>query len=98
MYSKYHPQRVLEGQNLFHGYAEAAYNNTDDKKSTSGYVFLMGGGAVTWRSKKQTTIAPSSTEAEYVALCEAGHKACWLRNLLEELARRKPAKSNSHQR
>lgn len=84
-YSKYHPQRVLEGQNLFHGYADAAYNNTDDRKSTSGYVFQMGGGAVTWRSKKQSTIALSSTEAEYVALCEAGREACWLRNLLEEL-------------
>jgi hypothetical protein len=84
-YSKYSPQRILEGENMFHGYADAAYANTDNFKLTSGYVFLMGGGAVTWRSKKQTMIALSSTEAEYVALCEAGHKACWLRNLMEEL-------------
>jgi hypothetical protein len=84
-YAKYHPQQVLEGKNLFHGYADAAYANTNDYKSTSGYVFQMAGGMITWHSKKQTTIALSSTEAEYVALCEARHEACWLRNLLEEL-------------
>ena len=84
-YSKNHSKRVLDGENLFHGYADAAYANTDDYKSTSGYVFQMGGGAITWRSKKQTTIALSSTEAEYVALFEAGHEACWLRSLFEEL-------------
>lgn len=84
-YSKNHPKRVLDGENLFHGYADAAYANTDDYKSTSGYVFQMGGGAITWRSKKQTTIALSSTEAEYVALSEAGREACWLRSLFEEL-------------
>ena len=71
--------------NLFYGYADAAYANTDDYKSTSGYVFVAGGGAITWRAKKQTTIALSSTEAEYVALSEAGREICWLRNLYEEL-------------
>jgi hypothetical protein len=86
-YSKYHPMQVIEGRNLFHGYADAAYTNASDHKSTSGYVFQMGGGAVMWRSKKQNTIALSSTEAEYVALCKAGCEACWLRNLLEELGK-----------
>ena len=61
------------------------YANTDDYKSTSGYVFLVAGGAITWRSKKQTTIALSLTEAEYIALSEAGQEACWLRNLYEEI-------------
>ena len=74
-----------ENPNLFYGYADAAYANTDDYKSTSGYVFLVGGGAITWRSKKQTMISLSSTEAEYIALSEAGREACWLRNLYEEL-------------
>ena len=50
-----------------------------------GYVFLAAGGAITWKSKKQTMIALSSTEVEYVALSEAGHKAIWLRNLYREL-------------
>ena len=71
--------------NLFHGYADAAYANADDLKSTTGYVFLAAGGAITWKSKKQTVIALSSTEAEYVALSEAGREATWLRNLYNEL-------------
>ena len=54
-------------------------------KSTSGYVFILGGGAITWQSKKQTTVAMSLMEAEYVALYEASHKACWFRNLYEGL-------------
>jgi hypothetical protein len=71
--------------NIFHGFADAAYANNEDNRSTSGYIFLAAGGAITWRSKKQTTIALSSTEAEYVALSEAGREVCWLRNLLFEL-------------
>jgi hypothetical protein len=78
-------QQQLKNTNIFHGYADAAYANTDDLKSTSGYVFIVSGGAITWRSKKQTTIALSSTEAEYVALSEAGREACWLRSLYDEL-------------
>jgi hypothetical protein len=46
-----------ENTNLFHGYADTAYANMDDLKSTSSYVFIVGGGAITWRSKKQTTVA-----------------------------------------
>jgi len=50
-----------------------------------GYVFLAAGGAIIWQSKKQTVVTLSSTEAGYVALSESGCKACWLRNLSEEL-------------
>ena len=71
--------------NSFFGFADAAFANHDDHKSTSGYVFLASGGAITWKSKKQTTIALSSTDAKYVALSEAAREACWLRNLYEEL-------------
>ena len=71
--------------NNFYGFADAAFANHDDLKSTSGYVFLASGGAITWKSKKQTTIALSSTEAEYVALSEAAREACWLRNLYDEI-------------
>ncbi len=77
--------RAAKDTNTFHGFADAGYANCDDLKSTSGYVFLAAGGAITWRSKKQTVVALSSTEAEYVALSEAGREACWLRNLSEEL-------------
>ena len=78
-------QDGTEANNLFHGYADAAYVNADDLKSTTGYVFLAGEGAITWKSKKQTMIALSSTKAEYMALSEAGHEATWLRNLYGEL-------------
>jgi len=71
--------------NIFHGFADAAFANHDDHKSTSGYVFLAAGGAITWKSKKQTMIALSTTQAEYVALSEAACEACWLRNLFDEL-------------
>ncbi len=71
--------------NLFHGYADASLANVEGCKSTSGYVFLEGGGAITWLSKKQSVVALSSTEVEYVALSEAGREACWLRSLYEEL-------------
>ena len=45
----------------------------------------IGGGAISWNSKKQTTTALSSTEAEYTAISHATHQAIWLRNLLEGL-------------
>jgi ribosomal protein S12 methylthiotransferase accessory factor YcaO len=57
----------------------------DDYKSTSGYVFIAGEGAITWSSKKQISTASSSTHAEYVALSEASREACWLRNLYTKL-------------
>jgi len=68
--------RTPQGRNLFYSFANAAYANTDDYKSTAGQVFLAAGGAITWHSKKQTVIALSSTEAEYVTLSEAGREAC----------------------
>ena len=71
--------------NLFHGYSDASYASMDDSKLISGYVFISGGGAITWCSRKQSTIALSSTEVEYVAISEVGREACWLRNLYKEL-------------
>ena len=55
------------------GYADATFANQDDCKSTFGYVFIASGGAITWHSKKQNTVAQSSTEAEYIALTEVAH-------------------------
>jgi len=76
---------VSEKVDFFLGYADAAYANTDEGRSTTGYVFLAGEGAITWSSKKQISTALSSTQAEYVALSEAAREACWLRNLYTEL-------------
>ncbi|RVW52633.1 Retrovirus-related Pol polyprotein from transposon TNT 1-94 [Vitis vinifera] len=55
------------------------------RKSTSGAVFTLGGGAIIWRSVKQTCVADSTMEAEYVAACEAAKEAVWLREFLKEL-------------
>ncbi|GKB75981.1 zinc finger, CCHC-type containing protein [Tanacetum coccineum] len=56
--------------------------NTKDNSSTSGWVFLLGSGAISWASKKQTCITGSIIESEFVALATAGKEAEWLRNLL----------------
>jgi hypothetical protein len=69
----------------FLGYADAAYKNRDDNKSTTGYVFIAAAGAITWQSSRQSMTAESSTEAEYIALWEASKEASWLRNLYNEL-------------
>jgi hypothetical protein len=52
-----------------------------------GYVFLLYGAAVTWAARKQQSISTSTTEAEYVGLCNAAKEAVWLRNLLRDLGR-----------
>ncbi|GKB50994.1 hypothetical protein Tco_0901747 [Tanacetum coccineum] len=65
------------------GYTDARWiSNTKDNSSTSGWVFLLGGGAISWASKKQTCITGSTTEYEFVALAAAGKEAEWLRNLI----------------
>lgn len=56
------------------------------RKSTSGFIFMLNGGPVSgWGSKRQATVALSSTEAEYVGLTLAAKEATWLRLLLTEI-------------
>ena len=65
------------------GFCDADYAGcVDDRKSTSGYIFIMAGGAISWKSVKQTLIASSTMEAEYVACYEATIHAVWLRNFV----------------
>nr|GFA52326.1 retrotransposon protein, putative, Ty1-copia subclass [Tanacetum cinerariifolium] len=54
----------------------------DDTKSQTGYVFVINGGAVDWKSKKQTTIALHSAQPEYVATSEAAMEAVWIRKFV----------------
>ena len=56
-----------------------------DSKSTTGYLFQVGGAAITWQSKKQSCTALSTAEAGYVALARAAQEAVWLRQLNQEL-------------
>ena len=60
-------------------------SDSDSRKSTSGSVFTLGGGAVIWRSIKQSYIADSTMEAEYVAACKAAKEVVWLRQFLINL-------------
>ncbi|GJX75815.1 zinc finger, CCHC-type containing protein, partial [Tanacetum coccineum] len=58
------------------GYTDASWiSNTEENSSTSGWVFLLGGGAISWASKKQTCITGSTMESEFVALAAAGKEA-----------------------
>jgi len=67
-----------------------SYNDADwgddpnEHKSNSGYTFLLNGGAITWCSKKQTCVALSTMEAEYVAGSVAVQEGVWLRKFLQE--------------
>ncbi|KAH9792546.1 hypothetical protein KPL71_004166 [Citrus sinensis] len=68
------------------GYTDSDFmSDKDSRKSTSGYVFTLGSGAIGWRSVKQSCIADSTTEAEYVAASEAAKEAVWLRKFLQDL-------------
>jgi hypothetical protein len=75
----------LGGSTLF-GYADADWaSDVNNRKSTSGYMFKLAGAAVSWSSKKQTSVALSSTEAEYISGAHTAKEAVWLRQLLSEL-------------
>ncbi|PKU75288.1 Retrovirus-related Pol polyprotein from transposon TNT 1-94 [Dendrobium catenatum] len=67
------------------GYVDADWaSDTQDRKSISGYCNLLGDSLISWQVKKQTTIARSSTEAEYCALASEASEILWLRRLLED--------------
>ena len=67
-------------------YSDADWaGDLDNRRSTSGYLFQISGGAVTWKSKKQSCVALSTAEAEYMALANAAQEALWMRQLTTEL-------------
>ncbi|KAK6123667.1 hypothetical protein DH2020_042591 [Rehmannia glutinosa] len=68
------------------GYSDSDWaGSVDDRKSTSGYIFCLGSKVISWSSRKQKTVALSSSEAEYTAITDAACQAVWLRRLLEDL-------------
>ena len=65
------------------GFSDADYaGDVDDRHSTTGNLFLMSGGPISWLSKKQPIVTLSTAEAEYVALSTATTEAVWIRKLL----------------
>lgn len=79
---------MLRKPTSFHliAYTDADWGgNVDDRTSTSAYLIFFGGNPISWLSKKQRTIARSSTEAEYRFVITATQELMWLTNLLKEL-------------
>ena len=74
--------RVLD----IHGFVDADWaRDLDQRRSTSGYVFNLFGGVVSWMSKKQFVVALSTTEAEYMAATHASKEAVWLQRLCSSM-------------
>ena len=83
---KLEPKYSRHGNNQLIGYADSDWaTNQDNRRSTTGYVFTLGGAAISWSSKKQASVALSTTEAEYMALSAANQEALYLRALLRDL-------------
>ena len=70
---------------VLEGYCDADYGGGEDRKSISGLLFALCGGAIVWGSKKQTSTAVSSTESEYMALLLAAKESIWIQRFLSEL-------------
>ena len=77
------------GDTILTGYVDADLaGNVDIRRSTTGYVYTLGGTAVSWGSQLQKIVALSTTEAEYVAVTEASKEMVWLQSFLEELGKK----------
>mgnify|MGYP003702928687 CR=1 FL=1 len=73
---------------VLEGYSDTNWiSDIKDSKSTSGYVFTLGGAAVFWKSSKQTCISRSTMESEFIALDKATKEAEWLRHFIEDIPR-----------
>ena len=67
---------------VLEGFTDASWITQNDGSSTSGWIFVLGGGAISWGSKKQSCITDSTMASEFIALASASKEAEWLRNLL----------------
>jgi hypothetical protein len=75
-----------EEELIVKGYSNGTFQtDADDSKSQSGFVFYLNGGAVSWKSSKQDTVADSTMEAEHIAASEPVKEVVWIRNFVFEL-------------
>ena len=79
----------FKGGDILTGYVDADLaGNVDIRRSTTGYVYTLGGTAVSWGSQLQKIVSLSTTEAEYVVVTEASKERVWLQSFLEELGKK----------
>lgn len=77
---------VLSQAGTLIGFSDAYWaGDQDDRRSTTGNVFLLSGGAASWLTKKQATVSLSTVEAVFVALSQATQECTWLKKLLTDL-------------
>lgn len=67
------------------GFTDADGNMAEDRRATSGYAFIINGGAVSWSAKRQEVVTLSTTESEYVGATHAAKEALWLRSLITQV-------------
>ena len=68
------------------GYTDLIFqSDLDDSRSTSGFLFTLNGGAVSWKSSKQPTTADSTIEAKYIAVSDGAKEAVWLKKFITDL-------------
>jgi hypothetical protein len=77
------------------GFSDADYTgDRNDHKSTSGMTFILGGGAISWRSRKQNMVSTSMTESEYIALSIAAKHGKWIAQFLTDIGQAKYVSEN----
>ena len=88
------PKKKKNGSDAeVYGYTDSDFSgDQDEKKSTAGHIFMIEGAPISWSSRKQSIVALSSCEAEYVAASYAACQAAWIEMLLEELKIMEPKK------
>jgi hypothetical protein len=92
---QYSPHK--ESNNQVIGYSDADYtNNKYNRKSVSGMIFMLNGGPISWRSKKQKLILISTTEAEYISLSNIAKHAKWISQFLTDIGFPKYIRRKNH--
>src|SRR5215216_2018871 len=79
---------IYEGDKelVINGYVDASFDtDPDESKTQTGYIFLLNGEAVSWCSSKQSVVAGSTCEAEYIAASEAANEEVWMKEFISDL-------------
>lgn len=78
--------RFTAGDGILRGFSDASWGDEDNnRKSTTGFLFMHGNNLISWATYGQTSVARSTVEAEYMALSDAAQEAIWLRRMCGEL-------------